>query len=282
MRYHLLTSLHPLNYFHFCFHCYHLVFLSSTSYIIIAFTLASEHHGLEINILYYCILYNKVHKSNGQHIKKQRHYFANKSPYNQSYGFPSSHVWVWELDHREGWAPKNWCFATVVLEKPLESPLDTKEVKPVSPKGNQPWIFTGRTDAEAEALILWPSDVKNWITGKDPDVEKDWRQEEKGMTKEVDDVEKDWRQEGKGMTKDETKNTRSQMTKDEMVGWHCRLNGHEFEQTLGDGEGQESQVCCSPWGHTKSQIWLTEQQQHKSRTTCRGCTHVTIYARHMN
>ena len=104
-----------------------------------------------------------------QHIKKQRHYFANKGPSSQSYGFSSSHVWIWELDYKGSRAPKNWCFWTVVLEKTLESPLDCKEIKPVHSKGDQSWIFTGRTNAKAEAPILWPPDVKNWLTGKDPD-----------------------------------------------------------------------------------------------------------------
>ena len=134
-----------------------------------------------------------------QHIKKKRHYFANKGPYSQSYGFSSSHVWMWELDHKESWALKNWCFWTVVLEKTHESPLDCTEIKPVDPKGNQSWIFIGRTDAEAEAPILWLSDEKSWLIRKDPDTGKDWRQEEKGMTE------------------------------DEMVGWHHWLDGHEFE-----------------------------------------------------
>ena len=115
----------------------------------------------------------------------------------QSYGFSSGHVWMWELDHKEGWALKNWCFQTVVLEKTLESPLDCKEIQPVHPKGDQSWVFIGRTDAEAEAAILSP-DWKNWLIRKHSDSEKDWRQEEEGMTKE------------------------------EMVGWHHRLNGHEF------------------------------------------------------
>ena len=117
-----------------------------------------------------------------QHIKKQRHYFANKGPSSQSYGFSSSYVWMWELDYKESWAPKNWCFWTVVLEKTLESPLDSKEVKPVNPKGNRSWIFIGRSDVETETPILWPPDVKNWLIGKDHDAGKDWRQEEKGMT----------------------------------------------------------------------------------------------------
>ena len=154
-----------------------------------------------------------------QHIKKQRHYFINKGPRNQSYGFSSSHVWMWELDYKESWALKNWCFWTVVLEKSLESPLDCKEIQPVHPKGNQSWIFIGRTDADTEALILWPLDEKNWLTGKDPGAGKDWRWEEKGMTE------------------------------DEMVGWYHRLNGHEFEQAPGVGDGQRGLVCCGPWGH---------------------------------
>ena len=110
-------------------------------------------------------------------LKKQRHHFANKGPYNQSYDFSSSHVRMWELDHKEGWAPKNWCFSTVVLEKILESPLDCKEIQLVHPKGHQSWVFVGRTDAEAEAPILWPPDVKSWLIGKDPDAGKDWGQE---------------------------------------------------------------------------------------------------------
>ena len=131
--------------------------------------------------------------------------------YRQSCGFSSSHVEMWELDHKEGWAPKNWCFWTVVLEKTLESPLDWKEIKPVNPKGNQCWIFIGRTDAEAEAPIIWPPDGKSWLTGKDPDAGTYWDQE-KGVT-EV-----------------------------EMARWHHQLNGHEFEQTPGDGEGQGALV----------------------------------------
>ena len=116
-----------------------------------------------------------------QRIKKQRHYFADKAPSNQSYGFSSSLVWMWELGHKESWAPKNWCLQTVVLEKTLESPLDSKEIQPVHPKGDQSWNFIGRTDAdaEAEAPILWPLDVKNRLIRKDADAGKDWGQEEK-------------------------------------------------------------------------------------------------------
>ena len=115
-----------------------------------------------------------------QHIKKQRHYFVNKGSSSWGYGFSSSHVRMWELDRKEGWAPKNWCFRTVVQEKTLESPLDSKEIKPVNPKRHQPWISIWRTDAEAEAPKLWPPEVKSQLTGKDPDAGKDWRQEEKG------------------------------------------------------------------------------------------------------
>ena len=153
-------------------------------------------------------------------MKKQRYYFADKDSSSQSYGFSSSHVCIWEFDHEESWAPKNWCFWTVGLEKTLESPLDCTEIKPVNLKGNQSWIFIRRTDAEAP--ILWPPDVKSWLIGKDPDTGKDWRQEEKGTTE------------------------------DEMAGWHHRLDGHEFEQTLGDNEGQGSLACCSQWGHKES------------------------------
>ena len=114
----------------------------------------------------------------------QVNHFANKSPYSQSYGFPSSHVRMWELDHKEGWVPKNWCFRTVLLEKTLVSPLDSKEIKSIHPKGNQPWIFIGRTDAEAEVPILWPPDEKSQLTGKDPDAGKDWGPEEKAATED--------------------------------------------------------------------------------------------------
>ena len=134
-----------------------------------------------------------------EHIKKQRHYFANKGLSSQGYGFPSSHVWIWELDYKESWAQKNWCFWTVVLEKILESPLDCKDIQPVHPKGDQSWVFIGRTDVEAETPIVWPPDVKNWLTGKDPDAGKGLRPGEKGTTE------------------------------DEMVGWHHQLNGREFE-----------------------------------------------------
>ena len=167
-----------------------------------------------------------------QHIRKQRHHFANKGPSSQSYGFSSSHVWMWELDYKVSWALKNWCLRTVVLEKTLEGPLDCKEIQPVNPKGNQHWIFIGRTDAKAKAPILCPCDAENWLIGKDPDAGKDWRQEEKGTTE------------------------------DEMTGWHHRLQGHEFEQAPGNSEGQGGLVCCSPRGHKES--GSTEQLNNKN------------------
>ena len=115
-------------------------------------------------------------------LKKQRHYFANKGPFRQTCGFSSSHVWIWQLCYKESWVLKNWCFWTLVLEKTFESPLDCKEIQPVHLKGNHPWVFTWRTDVEAETPVLWPPDVKNWLIWKDPDAGKDWRQEEKGTT----------------------------------------------------------------------------------------------------
>ena len=133
--------------------------------------------------------WKKSYNQPRQHIKKQRHYSADKGLFSQGYVFSSSPVWMWELDYKESWAPKNWCFWTVVLEKTLESPLDCnqlilKEIQRVNPKGNPSWIFTGRTDAEAETPILRPPDVKNWLIGKDPDAEKDWSGEEKGTTED--------------------------------------------------------------------------------------------------
>ena len=128
--------------------------------------------------------WKKNYDQHRQHVKQQRHYFANKDLSSQSYGFSSSHVWMWELDYKESWVLKNRCFWTVVLEKTLESPLDWKEIQAVKPKGNQSWIFIERTDAEAETPILGPPDVKKWLIWKDSDAGKDWRQEEKGMTED--------------------------------------------------------------------------------------------------
>ena len=135
---------------------------------------------------------------------------------------------MWELDCGESWAPKNWCFWTVVLEKTLECPLDCKEIQPVHPKGDQSWVFIGRTDIEAETPILWPPNVKSWLTGKDPDTGTDWRQEEKGMTE------------------------------DEVVGWYHRLDGHGFGWTPGVGYGQGGMACCDSWDCKESNTteWL--------------------------
>ena len=127
------------------------------------------------------LLLGRKAMTNLDSIIKSRHI---KGLSSQSYGFSSSHVWMWELDYKETWVQKNWCFWTVMLEKILENPLDCKEINPIHAKGNQSWIFTGRTDAEAEAPVLWPPDAKNWLLRKDPDAGKDWRQEEKGMTKD--------------------------------------------------------------------------------------------------
>ena len=150
------------------------------------------------------------------------------------YGFTSSHVWLWELNYKRSWAPTNWCYWTVVLEKTPESPLDYKEIKPVNSKGNWSLIFIGRTDAEAETLIVWSPDAKNWLIGKDPDVGKDWRWEEKGMTE------------------------------DGMVGWHHWLDGYEFEQALGVCDGQGSLVCYSLWDRKQSD--MTERNELNWKT----------------
>ena len=130
------------------------------------------------------LLGRKAMTNTRQHIKRQRNYFADKGPYSQSYGFSCGHVWMWEVDYKESWALRNWCFWTVVLEKTLESPLHYKEIQPVHPKGNQSWICIGRTDAEAETPILWLPDVKNLLIRNDPDAGNDWRREEKGMTED--------------------------------------------------------------------------------------------------
>ena len=138
--------------------------------------------------------------------KKQRHFFANEGPSSKSYGLSSNYVWMWELNCKESEAPKNWCFWTWMLEKTLESPLDCKEIQPVNLKGNQPWIFVGRTHTEAEIPIFWPPDVRKWLIGNDPDAGKDWRHEK-------------------------------ETTEDEMVGWHHQLHGHESEQSPGVSDG---------------------------------------------
>ena len=159
---------------------------------------------------------------------------------------------MWELDCKESWVVKNWCFWTVVLVKTLESPLDCKEIQPVHPKVDQSWIFVGRIDAEGEAPVLWPPDMKNWLICKDPDAGKDWGQEEKGTTE------------------------------DEMVGWHHWLDGHEFEQVLGVGDGQGSLACCSPWGRKELDMteWLdwTELrfQKRKELSSLSHCQSIPV------
>ena len=169
-----------------------------------------------------------------QRIKNQR---LCKGPSNQSYGFSSSRLRMWELDNKKGWALKKWCLQTVVLEKTLENPLDSK-IKPVNPIGNQPWLFIGRIDAEAKAPIIRPLDVKNWLTGKDYDAGKDWRQEKR-------------------------------TTKDEMVGWHHWLNVHEFEQTPGGSGGQRSLTCCNPWcqNRVRHDWWLNNNNNNCFKPT---------------
>ena len=134
------------------------------------------------------IPWKKSYDKPRQCIAKQKHLFADRGPFSQNYNFSSSHVWMWELNHKEVWGLMNWCFQIVVLGKTLESPLDSKEIKPVNPRGNQSWIFIGRTDAEAAAPSLWPPDAKNWLTGKDPDAGKDWGQEERATEDERDGI----------------------------------------------------------------------------------------------
>ena len=171
--------------------------------------------------------WKKIYDQLRKHIKKQRHYFADKSPSNQSYGFSSSHVWMWELNYKENWALKNQCFWTAMLEKTLESHLDGKEIHPVHPKWNQPWIFILRTYAEAEIPILWSPYAKNWLSRKDPDAGKKCRWGKKGMTE------------------------------DEMVGWHHRLNGHELS-ILWDFMMDREFWRAIFHGVSKSQTWLSD------------------------
>ena len=159
-----------------------------------------------------------------QHIKKQRHYFANKGLPSQGYGFSSSHVWMWVLDSKESWAPKNWCFWTVVLEKTLESPWTARRSNQSVLKEISPGCSLEALMLKLKLQLLWPPDAKNWLIWKDPDAGKDWRQEEKGTVK------------------------------DEVVGWHHRLNGHGFGWTLGVGDGQGGLVCCGPWGCKQSDM----------------------------
>ena len=178
-----------------------------------------------------------------QHIKKQRCYFANKGPSSQGYGFSRGPVWMWVLDCEESWVLKNWCFWTMVLEKTLEGPLDCKEIQPVHPKGDQSWVFIGRTDAKVETPIIWPPHAKSWLIGKDPDAGRDWGQEETGTTEH------------------------------EMAGWHHRLDAHEFGWTPGAGDGQGGLVFCDSWGRKESDTteWLNWTEPLLSGV--RGCMH---------
>ena len=179
--------------------------------------------------------------TNLDHIfKKQRHFFANKGLSGQGYCFSSGHIWMWELDYKESWALKNWCFWTVLLKKTLESPLDCKEIQPVHPKGDQSWVFIARTDAEAETPILWPPHGKSWFIGKDPKAGRDWGQE-KGTTE------------------------------DEMAGWHHRLDGHEFEKTPGVGDGPGGLACCNSWGYRVGQDWVTELNWTELKSNADNC-----------
>ena len=217
-----------------------------------------------------------------------------RGPYNQSYVFSSSHIWIWELNHKESWVPKNWCFQIVVLEKTLESPLDCKEIQAVNPKGNQPWIFIGRTDAEAKAPVLWPHDVKSRLIRKAPDTGKDWGQEGEEDNRGWDgwmaslplrhlgcgrnDAEAEapihWPPDvksrlirkdpdaGKGWRPKEKR-----MAENEMVRQHYWLNGHEFGQIPEDSERQGSLACCSLWELQRVEHDLATEQQHSGQGT---------------
>ena len=191
-----------------------------------------------------------------QHIEKWRHYLADKGLSSQSYDFSSSHVWMWELDHEESWVLKNWCFWTVVLKKTPESPLDCKEIKPVNPKGDQSWIFIGRTDAEAEASILWPPHEKSQLTRKGPDAGKDWRQEEKGMIE------------------------------DEMVGWHHWFNVHEFDVVTWWRKGKPGmlqsmglQRVGHDWATTNTlhSLWATTNTLHSLKYLLNLISEITYH-----
>ena len=184
--------------------------------------------------IYVCVLGCSVISKSVIYIEK----YATKVPSSQGYGSSSGRVWMWELDYKESWVQKNWCFWTVVLEKTLASPLDCKEIQPVHSEEDQSWDFFGRNDAEAETPVLWPPHAKSWLIGKDCDAGRDWGQEEKGTTE------------------------------DEMVGWHHWLNGHEFEQAPGVGDGQGGLVCCSPWGPIESDTteWLNSYETQSVTT----------------
>ena len=175
-----------------------------------------------------CLFLGRKVMTNLDRIFKSRDITLPTKVPSQGCGFSSGHVWMWELYCEESWAPKNWCFWTVVLEKTLESPLDYKEFQPVHSKGDQSWVFFGRNDAKAETPVLWPTHVKSWLTGKDSDTGRDWGQEEKGTTE------------------------------DEMAGWHHGLDGRESEWTPGVGDGQGGLACCNSWSSRVGHDWATE------------------------
>ena len=195
-----------------------------------------------------CLLLGRKVMTNLDSILKSKDILCQQRSIGQSYGFSSGLVWIWELDYKESWVLKNWCFWTVVLAKTLESPLDCKEIQPVHPKGEQFWVFIGRTDAEAETQILCPPDAKSWLIWKDPDAGKDWGQEEK------------------------------QTTEGEMVGWHHWVNGHGFGWTLRVDNGKGGLACCGSWGHreldTTERLNWTELNMPQVTTPCweRGIT----------
>ena len=189
-----------------------------------------------------CLLLGKKAMTIIDSIKNQRHHFADKGLYIvKATVFPLVMNDV-RVDFEEAWIPKNWCFWIAVLEKTLESPLDCKEIQPFHLKGDQSWVFIRRTDVEAETPKLWPPDVKSWLIGKDPDAGKEWKQEEKGTTE------------------------------DEMVGWHHRLNGQEFELTLGNSEGHGSLAGCSPWSHKEADMTELLNNKCKAETYSSACT----------
>ena len=187
-------------------------------------TITLISHASKILLKILQAMLQRIAMSNLDSALKSKHHFADKGLCSHPYMTHPVIMYECELDHQERWTEKNWCFQTVVLEKTLESPVDSKEIKPVNPKGDQPWIFIASIDAEAKVPILWPPDVKRWLIGKDPVAWKNWGQEEK------------------------------EATEDKIDGWHYWLNGYEFEEIQGDRDGQRSLACCSSWGCQESDM----------------------------